>query len=432
MDEQVYLKKEIKAFQRKQNGKTLLQSGCIGIAAGGSIALLLEGSSIFVPFYTVHVYAMLCIGLGLAAGLVVAYRRRCSMHQAARKMDGFGFQERIVTAYEHLGQDGTLDQMQRADAVRMLKAHRDKINVSLRPANRSLLAMGLSIGLTLVLAWVPSPAKEQAEQTHAILQEAKEKEEQLKTVIDQLEKADTDTLTEEQKTAVQELMDALARSEEEFRQVQTKQQLAAAEQKLAYKYQQAAEYAGAQTLADAGIPAAEYDPQGGQGTDSGSDTKHSGRTGEGSDSTQSGTQTGNGTPSTEQAAATADGSPAQNGGGSESGDGSATGSGTGSQTGNGSGSGSGGGRGTGSGDRTHTYVSVPNAIGNDKSITKDKGDSDDSDYYKAKNGLAWKGEHVELDSVVAAYTKEAYEGLATGRYPAGMEDVIRSYFENLN
>ena len=77
-------------------------------------------------------------------------------------------------------------------------------------------------------------------------------------------------------------------------------------------------------------------------------------------------------------------------------------------------------------------MSVPNKIGNDSSIAKDKGNSKNSDYYKAKNGLAWKGEHVDLDSVVGDYTKEAYEGIANGKYPAGMEDVIRNYFENLN
>ena len=65
-------------------------------------------------------------------------------------------------------------------------------------------------------------------------------------------------------------------------------------------------------------------------------------------------------------------------------------------------------------------------------VKEDKGDSKNSDYYKAKNGLAWKGEHVDLDSVVGDYTKEAYEGIANGKYPAGMEDVIRNYFENLN
>lgn len=59
-------------------------------------------------------------------------------------------------------------------------------------------------------------------------------------------------------------------------------------------------------------------------------------------------------------------------------------------------------------------MSVPNKLGNDSSITKDKGDSKNSDYYKAKNGLAWKGEHVDLDSVVGDYTKEAYEGIANG------------------
>jgi hypothetical protein len=34
--------------------------------------------------------------------------------------------------------------------------------------------------------------------------------------------------------------------------------------------------------------------------------------------------------------------------------------------------------------------------------------------------------------VIGQYTQDAYDGLASGKYPSGMEDVIKDYFENLN
>jgi hypothetical protein len=34
--------------------------------------------------------------------------------------------------------------------------------------------------------------------------------------------------------------------------------------------------------------------------------------------------------------------------------------------------------------------------------------------------------------VIGNYTKDAYDGISSGKYPSGMEDVIKDYFENLN
>ncbi len=39
---------------------------------------------------------------------------------------------------------------------------------------------------------------------------------------------------------------------------------------------------------------------------------------------------------------------------------------------------------------------------------------------------------MDYNSVIGEYTDNAYEGIARGRYPSGMESVIRDYFENLN
>ncbi|MDY6245142.1 MAG: hypothetical protein SPL82_14935 [Lachnospiraceae bacterium] len=243
--------------------------------------------------------------------------------------------------------------------------------------------------------------------------------------MDALKQTDTSSMTKEQKKALQELIQSLALSQKEMQQADTKQSLASAEQKLSYKYEQAAQTSGADVLASALKNVQANANAGNQLAKEGDGGKNQAQGG-----AQSGTQSGESTQSSETGSqASGDGKNSDSG---KNGNGSGNGKGNGNGNGTGNGSGTGGGRGTGSGGGTHDYVSVPNKIGNDSSIAKDKGDSKNSDYYKAKNGLAWKGEHVDLDSVVGDYTKEAYEGIANGKYPAGMEDVIRNYFENLN
>lgn len=75
---------------------------------------------------------------------------------------------------------------------------------------------------------------------------------------------------------------------------------------------------------------------------------------------------------------------------------------------------------------------MPNATGNDDNLTGNKTGNENGDSYRAQNGMVWEGDHVSLDSVISDYTKDAYEGLSSGKYPSGMEDVIKDYFKNLS
>ncbi|MDE6675659.1 MAG: pectinesterase, partial [Acetatifactor sp.] len=74
----------------------------------------------------------------------------------------------------------------------------------------------------------------------------------------------------------------------------------------------------------------------------------------------------------------------------------------------------------------------PQCRGDDPALTGEKVGDENSQYFRQQNGLAWEGEHVDYNSVIGEYTDSAYEGIASGRYPSGMENVIRDYFENLN
>ena len=135
----------------------------------------------FVPFYTVHVWAVLAVLCGAAAGGIYTVMKRCTMVQAAQQIDRFGFQERIVTAYGRIGKEGSIDRMQRSDAVHMLQEDHAWKKARVCPDRRKLVALFLSLGLALVLSFVPSPAHKQVKQRHAIRQEAREKEKKSKS-----------------------------------------------------------------------------------------------------------------------------------------------------------------------------------------------------------------------------------------------------------
>ncbi len=140
---------------------------------------------------------------------------------------------------------------------------------------------------------------------------------------------------------------------------------------------------------------------------------------------------------------------AGNGSGSGNNDGEGSGSGSGSGNGNGSGSGSGNGSGGGSGngsgggwnygskngtEETASYngetVTVPDAVGNDENLTGEAGEG--TTYSASGNSLAWSGNEVAYDQVIGSYTKQALSKIQGANYPGGLQDLIRSYFSELN
>lgn len=137
---------------------------------------------------------------------------------------------------------------------------------------------------------------------------------------------------------------------------------------------------------------------------------------------------------------------------SNSGTGSGTGKGTGSGSGSGSGSGTGAGTGTGMGtgsglgtgwnygskdghEKNISYdselVSVPNGVGEDENLT---GKNKEGTSYLSKGGdaLTWSGNAVDYEQVVGEYSKQALSEIEQSDYPAGVQDLVKSYFEELN
>lgn len=455
MEETTYLKQKIKDCRRKLNLAKILENCVYYISFGALAAVLVEGISLFVPFYYANYFAAGCIGVGCLVGIVRAVMTWADEKAAARKLDSFGLQERTLTAYENLDKEDAFTKLQRNDAVQMLKENENNICIPIRPNTRHLLAFIFSLVCVCTLAMVPSVAKEQAKELHALKQEVKEKKKELSSVMDALEDIDTKSLSAEEKKKLQELMKSLEMSKKELDQVDSAQELASANERLQFKYQETAQSLTGIDPSKFGVKEAQQVAQAASSSQSGSSSNGndtagangqladgSNNNGDSQSSSGDGNNGNNGNNTSGDGNSTengnGDGNGNGNGNGQGNGDGNGSGSGNGNGqgngngNGNGSGSGNGSGRGTGSSSATHDYVTVPNKVGDDSSLHGDKTGKNNSDYYRAQNGLTWEGDHVSLDSVIVDYTQSAYEGISAGRYPSGMENVIKDYFKNLN
>ena len=368
----------IKAFRQKLNMADFLQKLVLALGVGAMVGILFQVISLIVPLYYANLYTVLALLLAVATAAVMAYLKRSTMEQAALAMDRFGFQERIITAYENLKAQGTFVELQRRDAMARLKANRERMKISLWPSRKSMLiTMGLLFVMT-VLVFVPSAVRQQAKELHAVKEQAKEKEEEIEEVIEELEELKQQELTPEQQAALQEMMESLQSSMEEFNQAATGESITTAQAKLKYKYENMGQQLGerAKSLQNGATAAPmsseamqamseQLQQMSGTGNQMASNQNGNGQNGQGNQNGQGG-QNGQ------------SGQNGQNGQGNQNGNGQ-NGSGQNGQSGNGNGgngqgnqgngqnnggngNGTGAGRGTGSANIERDYVSVPNAI----------------------------------------------------------------------
>ena len=437
----------IRGCQRRLNMAGFLHKLVPALGVGAVVGILFQVVSLLVPLYYANWYMVIGLVLSVLAAAVVAYIKRNSMAQAALVMDGFGFQERIVTAFENLKSEGAMYALQRADAMARLRANRDKIQIKLMPPKKQVLVtMGL-LAVMVGLVFVPSAVRQQAKELHEIRQEAKEKEEEIEEVLESLDELEQQELTQEQLAALQEMMESLQSSMAEYNQATSAEQLSAAGEKLNYKYQDMSEQlaqlaqsmqngATASPVTAEAMQAMANQLQQMSGNMSGSQMVSNQNGNQSGQSGQNGNNGNNGQGQNGQNGQSGQngngqsGQSGQNGNGNGSGQ-NGNGSGNG-QNSNGNGNGSGNGRGTGSANNARDYVSVPNAIADVGNLSGNAMNHDNSEYFRAPNGMSWEGTHVSYQNVIGSYEQNAYEGIATGQYPSGMEDVIKDYFASFN
>ena len=436
----------IHGYRRKLNAAVFLKTLAFAVSVGCGAGILLQAVSFITPMYYVNIYSGIAVVLAVAAAAIVSLMKRSTMQHTALVMDGYGFKERIVTAYEHLENEDAIYVLQRRDAMEQLKMHRDRIRIPLMPDWNKVVLPVLLLAVMIGLAFVPSTVRDQAGELHRVRQEVREKEEEIEEVIEELEKLEEqgqEALTPEQLASMQEMVESLKSSMGEYQKVSSADALRAAGEKLNYKYEnmsgmlsdlaqsvQNDALASAMSAESMQAMADKLQQMSGNNT-SGQNHLASGQNqnsqnGQGQDSQGNGQSgKGNGQGS---------GNTGQKGQGSGSGSGNGQGQdGQGNgQNGNADGEGTGLGRGTGTANNAHDYVSIPNDIADSGNLKGNAVDHYNSEYYRAQNGLSWEGEHVSYEAVIGSYEQNAYEGIASGRYPSGMENVIKDYFASFN
>lgn len=429
MEQRAFVKM-IHAFQRRMNIASVLQKSIAALCIGAAAGILFQAAALVVPFYYASLYSGLALVLSLLTALVLAYVKRISPEQAALAMDSFGFDERIITAYECLGQEGVLVRLQREDAMNQLAEHQDRIRLALLPSWKNPVLLLGFLAVMSGLALLPSAVKEHARELHEVRKEAREQMKELDEFASSLDKLAQEEISQEQKNTLQEMLGSLEASRTEFEQADSAKLLFAAANKLEYKYammgSELEEFAkrlrdgvaaspmtaeSMQVLAERMQELGGMQLAKGNGTQTGSNQQG-----------QSGSQNGQGSSGSQAG---------QNGNGSQNGQ-----NGSGSQTGQSgnqmSDHSKGSGRGVGSDSTPHDYVSVPNDITDSGNLTGNAANHEASEYFRAQNGLGWEGEHTTYESVLGSYEQKAYEGIDAGQYPSNMEEVIKEYFSSFN
>lgn len=428
MDQNILIK-IIKRCRRKLNLAEFLKKLLSALCIGAGAAILFQAAAFLIPLYYVNLYCGFALLLAVLSALAVAIIKRVSMQQAALTIDRFGFEERIVTAYEHLSKDSPLIALQRADAVNQLSLHQDRIRIPILPSWKKIIPVPILIAALFTLALIPSETKKQAQELHNLKEEVSEKEEEIEELVEVLTQLEQESLTPEQQAELQEMIEGLQSSLADYQQVTTAQMLAAASEKLDYRYENMSSQIDslAQSLQN-GAAVSPVTAQSLQAMAEKLQNMSGSELAKGNGS-QNGQGQGNGNG---QDDGQGNGSGQGNGQGNGNGQGQGNGQGNGQGQGQGNGQGNGQGRGTGSSNTQHDYVSVPNAIADSGNLTGNAVNHESSEYFRAQNGLSWEGEHVSHESVIGSYEQNAYEGISQGRYPSGMEDIIKDYFSSFN
>lgn len=436
---------KIKACRRKYNLAGFLDKSVSALCIGAVAGLVFQAAAFLTPVYYVNLYTAAALILSLIAAAAAACIRRFGMEQAALKIDGFGFGERVITAYENLGKEGTFIDLQREDAIRQLDMHGDKIHIRIMPSWKKTASFSVLMIMLIGLAVTPSAVKERAEELHKIRETARDKQEEIEENIKELGQLSQEELTLEQQAAIQEMIESLQSSMSEYQQAVSAEALNAATEKLNYKYNDMSGKLSelAQSL-QSGAEVSEVNERALEAMAK-KMSRMSGMDSAGSLASNQGQGDKNGDSGSGQEDGDGQGNGQEDGNGQGDGQGNGQGNGDGQGNGQGNGNGQGDGnrqggsqgnngtgRGTGSSDTPHDYVSVPNDIADSDNLTGSSVDHDASEFFRAPNGLSWEGEHISHEAVIKDYTQNAYEGIASGKYPSGMEGVIKEYFSSFN
>lgn len=416
VQKRVFLREAVGVFSRY-----LLVSLCVGVA----VNLL----ALVIPFYAAWRISVGAVFVLLFLGICHGLFRFPGKKRTARLLDEKGLSERVTTALEGLEEDSEIARLQRQDTLRRLEAFSIKAGFPLKLDFKRILAFVCLLGVFAVTALLPSPAKEEALRRQELSRQIKvqtRRAEELKRVAEELLSSDT-------KEAKEALKREIGLSIQELSLAKTEQELQKAEDRLEKKLEKALGNRGfleklspkASSLLESYLPG-KVKEQRELAKQEAAKEKQTAGSGEGKEQGQ----------------------------GKEQSEGKEQGQGEGQSEGKEQGQGQGSspeGKKKGKDGTGYDYgskqgiekeekenLSIPEQItipgrklGKDENLTGG-GEEGSSTYQKGSQSEGLRGEKVDYESVLGEYSRAAYGALSEGKIPAGMETVVKNYFDGLN
>lgn len=419
----IYIKKVQKRVFLKEAAEILLWY----LFGGFGIGILINVISLLVPLYAAWRFSagavLLLFFLGICYGALKFPRKK----KAARFLDEKGLKERVTTALEQLEDDSEMARLQWQDTMERLKDFSVKESFPLKINIRKLLVLLGVLGTFAATALLPSKAKEEAVARHELSEQVKvqvQRAEEFKKLLD-TEKELKELLQAGRKEALKGQLDQSIR---ELSSAKSEGELRKAQLRLEKKVEKALENGSFKSLSPKAVSLLEsYLPgftkeqlelavnvdAGKDGSSGQSDSGEAGKTGTGGESGEAGTGAGNG----------------KNGTGTGNG---AGGKGSGTGTGYNYGSSQGIEKADKSNHGTPEQITIPGRqVGSDENLI---GAGEDGTAFSQKGARSegFRGEVVDYGTVLGEYSQAAYGQLGDGSIPAGMESVVKNYFDGLN
>ena len=196
----------IKRTKKRLNKLIRTKYFLFGTLGGLFVGAIINGVAIFVSMYYSLWFSLGAVFLGMILGEIVARFNYYKNEEAALNLDiSAGLKERITTAYELRNKKDVFSVLQKEDAYRYGVGIDIKKTFPLKVKKPIFLGICILLIGFIVLANIPSIAKDRAKEEYLVQKEAKDEIQKIEDTKEEISKVDE--LSKEEQAALQEQLD---------------------------------------------------------------------------------------------------------------------------------------------------------------------------------------------------------------------------------
>lgn len=150
-------KKKLRSFENRVTLQWIVKNLPIAAIAGVCLSAVVVMVSYFFPIENAWLWAVL-VWLGvMLVSVAVLFLLRPRKENMARKLDSFGFKERLQTMWSLKDDDSDFAKMQRMETTRFIMGKEPKEMIKIRSSSKQWAAAGIGVVICVAMCLLPSP-----------------------------------------------------------------------------------------------------------------------------------------------------------------------------------------------------------------------------------------------------------------------------------